>query len=84
MAFAPFPFAVPPLAAATPFFNPFPGLFGLPIGAAAGGFPGLIGPGFATFPALGATLGAGFGFAVPNTTVATTPFPAFPFPFGFI
>lgn len=36
-------------------------------------YGGVIGPGYATYPALGATLGAAATFAIPNTTVATTP-----------
>lgn len=37
-------------------------------------YGGVISPGFAAFPALGATLGGAAAFAIPNTTVATTPF----------
>lgn len=52
-------------------------------------FGGAVSPGFATFPALGATLGASAAFAIPNTTVATAPFGVAPvggfgaFPFLF-
>lgn len=37
-------------------------------------YGGVVAPGFATFPALGATLGGAAAFAIPNTTVATAPF----------
>lgn len=49
------------------------GKFGKPIGKAAGAFPHVIGPGFATYPAAGATVGKGFAKAVPVTSVAVAP-----------
>lgn len=47
--------------------------FGKPIGKAAGAFPQVIGPGFATYPAAGATVARGFSKAVPVRTVAVAP-----------
>lgn len=38
------------------------------------GYGGVVGPGYAAYPALGATLGGAAAFAIPNTTVATAPY----------
>lgn len=53
------------------------GLFGKPIGFAAGAGPYVIGPGFATYPAFPATIARGFAKAIPNYTFATAPFGKF-------
>lgn len=47
--------------------------FGKPVGLVAGARPFVIGPGFATYPALGATYSKGFAKAVPVTRVAISP-----------
>lgn len=54
------------------FGKPF-GKFGKPIGLLAGSYPRVIGPGFASFPGLGATIGGGFSFAKPVSSVFTAP-----------
>lgn len=50
--------------------KPFP--FGKPFGFSPG--PYFIGPGFATYPAAGATIGSGFSKSIPVTRVAVAPF----------
>lgn len=50
------------------------GKFVKPIGKAAGVGPYVIGPGFATYPAAGATKAAGFEKIIPVSTVAVAPF----------
>lgn len=54
--------------------KPFAKSFGKPIGFAAGAGPYVIGPGFATYPAAGATIARGFTKAIPVSTVAVAPF----------
>lgn len=49
------------------------GLFGKPIGFAAGAGPYVIGPGFATYPAFPATIARGFAKAIPVSSVAVAP-----------
>lgn len=58
-----------------PAFSPF-------IGAQAGANDNFIAPGFGTYPAANATIYRVYEFAVPVSTVATTPaaFPAGAFP----
>ena len=51
--------------------------FGKPIGAVAGVGPYVIRPGFATYPAAGATVARGFSKAIPVSTVAVAPWGKF-------
>ncbi|MDF2627501.1 MAG: hypothetical protein K0R39_1332 [Symbiobacteriaceae bacterium] len=59
------------------------GKFVKPVGKVAGVRPFVIGPGFATFPAAGATKASGFQKIIPTTRVFTSPFgKGFGKPFG--
>lgn len=50
------------------------GLWGKPIGLAAGAGDYVIGPGFATYPAFPATLAGGFAKAVPVSAAVVAPY----------
>lgn len=60
------------------------GYFGKPFVLPTGpyGGPYLIGPGFATYPAAGATLAAGYTKVIPVPTFAAAPFYGKPFFYG--
>lgn len=50
------------------------GKFAIPVGKVAGVRPFVIGPGFATFPAAGATKAYGFGKVIPVSRVYVSPY----------